>query len=568
MRAVPLVGAVAGYRRESARRDLLAGATVAALAIPSAMAYAELSGVSPVNGLYALLLPVAAYAVFGSSRQVIVGPEGSLAALTSAAVLGTAVAGSTHAAELAATLALLVGCCFVIARILRLGWVSDYFSRPVLIGYLHGVAVVLVVGQLGKLLGVPVDATEPLAQLEQVARQLEDVSGLTIAVSAASLAVLLAVQHLRPGLPAALIVVVAAIAVSAQTDLAAHGVATVGSVPSGLPKLAVPSTSVDETLGILPDAVGIFLVCFADGILTARAFAGKRAEHIRVGQEIVALGASNAAAGLTAGIPVGVSGSRTAVNDSMGARTQIAGLLSAVAVAVVLLFLTKPIAYLPKAVLGAVIVAAALSLVDLPAWRALLSTDNVEVAIAAVTAVLVVLTGVLTALIFAVGLSVIDAVRRSARPHDAVLGWVESLGRYADISLHPSARVVPGVVVYRLDDRIFFANATYFEGRVREALRGAGDPAKWLVLDFEGTTHVDATGLDTLASLIRALTAAGTQVCLARVKSPVAERLATGGIIELVGPAHLYGSVRAAVDACAEAASPSGLSNVARAGQP
>jgi MFS superfamily sulfate permease-like transporter len=436
----------------------------------------------------------------------------------------------------------------------------------VLIGYLHGVAVVLVVGQLGKLLGVPVDATEPLAQLEQVARQLGEVSGVTIAVSAASLTVLLAVRHLWPRLPTALIVVVAAIVVSALVDLAAYGVATVGTVPSGLPKIAVPATSLDETLGVLPDAVGIFLVCFADGILTARAFAGKRAEHIRAGQEIVALGVSNAAAGLTGGIPVGVSGSRTAVNDSMGARTQIAGLLSAVAVAIVLLFLTKPIAYLPKAVLGAVIVAAALSLVDLPAWRGLLSTDNVEVAIAAVTAVLVVLTGVLTALVFAVGLSVIDAVRRSARPHDAVLGWVESLGRYADVSLHRSARVVPGVVVYRLDDRLFFANATYFEGRVREALRGAGDSAKWLVLDFEGTTHVDATGLDTLASLIRALAATGIQVCLARVKAPMAERLATGGIVELVGSARLYGSVRAAVDACAQASSAaSGRSTVATA---
>ena len=215
-----------------------------------------------------------------------------------------------------------------------------------------------------------------------------------------------------------------------------------------------------------------------------------------------------------------------------------------------LLFLTEPIAYLPKAVLGSVIVVAALSLVDLDAWRGLKATDNVELAIAAVTATLVVLTGLLTALLFAVGLSVIDAVRRSARPHDAVLGWVEKLDRYADVSFHPTARLTPGVVVYRLDDRLFFANAEYFAGRVCEALRGARTETRFLVLDAEGTTHVDATGMETLAGLIGDLRRDGIDVYLARLTHSTEESLAAGGIIELLGSGHVFGSVSSAVAAC------------------
>ena len=549
-RAVPVSRQLARYRVGTARRDVLAGATVAALAIPSAMAYAELAGVDPVNGLYALLLPAVAYALLGSSRQAIIGPEGSLAALTAAAVLGLAVAGSPEAAELAALMALLTGGFFVLAFVFRVGWLADYFSRPVLIGYLHGVAVVLVVSQLGKLLGLSVEATDPLPQLAEIVRELGDVSGTTMLVGALSLAALLVLRSMLPGLPAALIIVVAAIAVSWLVDLAGHGVSVVGDVPPGLPGLALPTPPLADALRMVPDAAGLFLVCFADGILTTRAFAGKHGQHVRVGQEVLALGAANAAAGITSGIPIGVSGSRTAVNDQMGARSQVAGLVAAGAVALVLLFLTEPIAYLPKAVLGAVIVVAALGLVDLDAWRALAAADRVEVAIAAVTAALVVLTGLLTALLFAVGLSVIDAVRRSARPHDAVLGWVERLGRYADVSIHRSARLTPGVVVYRLDDRLFFANASYFAGRVREALRGAPTPPSWLVLDAEGMTHVDSTGADILASLVTDLRTGGVDVLIARLKGPVLETLEDAGIVDLLGADHVHGSVRAAVDAC------------------
>ena len=544
-RAVPVSEELPAYGGGHARRDVLAGVTVAALALPSGMAYAELAGLSPVNGLYALLLPTVAYVLLGSSRQLVIGPEGSIAALVAAAILPLAAAGSSEAVELAAALALLVAACFLAARALRLGWLADYFSRPVLIGYLHGVAVVLVVSQLGKLLGLDIAARDTLLQIGEVVRELDETSGITLAVGAAALGILIPLRYLAGRFPAALLVVVGAIGISWWLDLEDRGVAVTGSVPGGIPDVDIPIPGGGEVLLLLPAAVGIFLVSFADEILTARSFAGKHDQHVRVEQEVLAMGAANAAAGLTQGFPIGASGSRTAVSDSMGVRTQLAGLVAASTILLILLFLTEPISYLPKTVLGAVIIAAAIGLVEPKAWRALWTTDRVEVAIAAVTTVGVVAVGVLEALVFAVGLSIVDVVRRSARPHDAVLGWVEELGRYADVAVHPSARVTPGVVVYRLDDRLFFANASYFKGRVLEAVRGAPTTTHSVVFDAEAVTHVDATGLAALEGLVDALRKEGIELTVARAKTPLTASLAEFGLSGI----SLHPTVRAAVEA-------------------
>jgi sulfate permease, SulP family len=285
-RAIPVAGQLPRYRAPSARRDLLAGVTVAALALPSAMAYAEVAGLSPVNGLYALLLPTVAYVLLGSSRQLIVGPEGSVSTLVAVAILPLAAAGTAGATELAAMLALLVAACFTLARLLRLGWVADYFSRPVLLGYIHGVAVVLVIGQLGKLLGLSIDARKPLSQLWEVVRELDSVSGVTLAVAAVALGVLLALRYVMPRLPAALVVVVAAIGLSWALDLQADGVPIVGAIPAGLPSFDVPTPALQDVVHLVPAAAGIFLVSFADEILTARSFAGKRNQHVRASQEL------------------------------------------------------------------------------------------------------------------------------------------------------------------------------------------------------------------------------------------------------------------------------------------
>lgn len=549
-RAVPVSARLPGYRPHTARRDLLAGLTVAALALPSGMAYAEVAGLPPVNGLYALLLPAVLYTFLGSSRQLIVGPEGSIATLVAAAVLPLAVAGSGEASELAATLALLVAACFLLARLVRLGWLADYFSRPVLVGYIHGVAVVLVCGQLGKLLGLDIEAREPIGQLVEVAGELGDTSATTLLVGAVALAALLAARFVLPALPAALIVVAASIVVSWAVDLQGEGVAVVGTIPAGLPPVSIPTPPLEDTLKLVPAAIGIFLVCFADGILTARSFAGKHGQHVRADQELLAFSGLSAAAGVTQGFPLGASGSRTAVNDQMGARTQIAGLVAAATIALVLLFFTEPMQYLPKAVLGAVIISAAVGLVDLVAWREVGRVSRFELGIAAATTVGVIVLGVLEALVIAVVLSIVDVVRRSAQPHDAVLGWVDRLGRYADVDLHPSARLAPGVVIYRLDDRLFFANAGYVKGRVLEALRGAPEPARWIVFDAEGVTDIDATGLGSLAELEATLARDGITMVVARMKPHVRAQLAAEGLDESIGEDHFFPTVRAAVAWC------------------
>ncbi|MDA0171623.1 SulP family inorganic anion transporter [Solirubrobacter taibaiensis] len=532
-RAVPVAKELPSYRGETLQRDVTAALTVAALAIPSAMAYAEVAGLSAVHGLYALIAPAVAYAFLGSSKQLIVGPEGSLSALVAATVLGLAAAGSEEAAGLAAAMALIVAACFGLARVLNLGWVADYFSRPVLVGYIHGVAVVLVISQLGKLLGLDITARDPLPQLAEVVRELGSVQGTTLAVSAAALVLLIPARYLAPRLPIALVVVIGAIIATAWLDF---DVATVGEIPAGLPGLEVPP--LQDLATIVPGAIGLFLVCFADEILTARSFAGRRNQQVGVRQELVAMGAANAAAAFTQGLPVGASGSRTAVNDAVGARSQVSGLLAAAVVALVLLFLTAPIADLPKAVLGAVIVAACIGLIAPSQWRALYRTDRVELAIAAITTVGVIAVGVLPAIGIAVALSLVDVVRRSARPHDAVLGFVPRLGRYADVALHPSAQITPGVVVYRLDDRLFFANAGYVKGRVREALRAAPTPTHALVFDAEGVAHVDSAGLDALADISQLV----PELHIARAKSPLQERLTP-----IVPPERFHPTVRAAV---------------------
>jgi sulfate permease, SulP family len=431
------------------------------------------------------------------------------------------------------------------------GWIADYFSRPVLIGYIHGVAVVLIIGQLGKLLGLSISAQDPPAEVIEVIREITDVSLTTLAVGLACLAALLLLGWLFPKIPGPLIVVVLAIVVSATVGLAAMGVAVIGPIPAGLPSLELPDFRLGDVLTLLPAAVGIFIVAFSSEILTARSVAGRHGQHVHANTELAAMGAMNLAAGISQGFPVGASGSRTSVNDQMGARTQISGLLAAAVIALILLFLTGPMQYLPQAALGAVIVAAALGMIDISAWRGLARISRVEVAIAAITMVGVITVGVLRALLLAVALSVVDAVRRSATPHDAVLGWVERLDRYADVRLHPTAKIVPGVLVYRLDDRLFFANANYVKARIREAISGAPAPIRCLVFDAEALNHVDATGVRMLTELIESLRKESITFVFARLHGQMSDHLDEAGVLDLVGEDHLYPTVRAAVQSAA-----------------
>ena len=532
------------------RTDLLAGTTVAALALPSAMAFAELAGAPVSAGLYTLLLPVLAYAVFGSAPRVVIGPEGTVALLVATALAPLASTGSAEYAALAAMLALLVGLVFFVARLARLGWIADYFSQAVLVGYITGVAVVLILGQISKLVGVSSDQDGVLRETVDIVGNLGDANGATVIVGAVSLGLLVLVDKISRRIPGALVVVVLGIAVSWALDLAARGVAVTGPVPSGLPSFAVPDVSGSDLGALTTAAVAIFLVSFSDSILTARSFAARHHEVVDADQELLAFGFAQMASGVTQGIPVGTSGSRTAVNDGMDATSQISGLAAAGAIAVILLFLTAPIEYLPSAVLGAVIVFAASKLINSEQWRSLARSSRAEVVIAAITAVFVVTIGVLQAIIVAVVLSIADVVRRAAQPADAVLGWSAEDDRYVDVSDHVDAGVSPGVVVYRIQDRMFFANAHFFKRRLWAAVDGAPKPVRHVILDASFISDIDASAEVALREVIAGLRERNIEFHIARATVELQSRFDVVDLTDAIGADHFHATVTAAVDAC------------------
>ncbi len=549
-RFVPFARSLSGYSRDRLRTDAVAGITVAALALPSAMAYAELAGAPVSAGLYALLLPVLAYAVFGSASRVVIGPEGTVALLVATALAPLAAAGSAEYAGLAAMLALLVGVVFFAARLIRLGWVADYFSQAVLVGYITGVAVVLILGQLGKLVGVSSDQDGAIREVVDIVRHLDDANGATVVVGAVALGFLFLAARVSKRIPGALILVVLGIAASWALDLAARGVAVTGPVPSGLPSIGVPDVSGSDFGTLWLAAVAIFLVAFADAILTARSFAARHHEVVDANQELLAFGFAQAASGITQGIPVGTSGSRTAVNDDMGATSQVSGLVAALMIAVILVFLTAPIEYLPSAILGAVIVFAASKLIEPDRWRSLSRSSTAEVSIAAITALFVVTIGVLQAIVAAVVLSIIDVIRRAAQPDDAVLGWSSDEDRYVNVSEHPDAGVTPGVVVYRIQDRVFFANAHFFKRRIWAAVDGAPKPVRHVILDASFVSDIDASAEVALREVIGGLRDRNIELHLARATVDLQKRLHEVGLTEYIGPGHFHGTVEAAVASC------------------
>lgn len=549
-RFVPFARSLSGYSGDRLRTDTLAGVTVAALALPSAMAFAELAGAPVSAGLYALLLPVIAYALFGSATRVVVGPEGTIALLVATALTPLAATGSAEYAALAAMLALLVGLVFFAARLLRLGWVADYFSQAVLVGYVTGVAVVLILGQLGKLFGLSSDEDGAIREAADILRHLGDANPATVVVSAASLGFLVVAARINKRLPGALILVVLGIAASWALDLAARGVAVTGPVPSGLPSLAVPDVSSGDLGNLALPALAIFLVGFADSILTARSFAARHHEVVDANQELLAFGFAQVASGVTQGLPVGTSGSRTAVNDDMGATSQVSGLVAAMMIGAILLFLTAPIEYLPTAILGAVIVFAASKLIEPDQWSALARSSKSEVTIAAVTALFVVTVGVLQAIVAAVVLSIIDVIRRTAKPADAVLGWSSNDNRYVDVSDHPDAGITQGVVVYRIQDRVFFANAHFFKRRLWAAVDGAPKPVRHVILDGSFISDIDATAEVALREVIDGLRDRNIELHIARATAELQQRFDAVGLTESIGHDHFHGTVTAAVDAC------------------
>ncbi len=536
------------FNRSCLRPDIFAGLGVAAYLVPQVMAYATLAGLDPVVGLWASLLPLVVYAFAGTSRLLSIGPESTTAIMTAVALAPLAAGDAVTYASMAAFSALLVGCLCLIAGALRLGIIASLLSKPVLIGYLAGVAVIMIAGQLGKLLDVSVSGATPLQQLWSAVSQAGGANAASAAIGVSVIIVLLIGTRLLPRIPWPLIAVLLATAVTAAFDLVDAGVSVVGVVPQGLPPLHLP-TDLTPVLDLLGPAAGIAVVAFTDNVLTARAFA-RPGEEVDADAELRALGMANLSAGLTSGFPVSSSGSRTALARVSQARTPAYGLVTALAIACVLVFAGPLLADFPLPALGGLVVFAALKIVAFDDFRWLWHFRRSEfwLAIAAFLAVLTL--DLLVGVGFAVLLSVVAMLARVARPHAAVQGLVPGMAGMHDVGEYPTATQVEGLLVFRYDSPLFFANAQDFRERVLEAVdeRGRrGLPVRRVLLNCEAMVDVDSTAVGAMRELVAELTSAGITVSLARVHVELAELLDRAGIMPMVGRENVYPTLPTAV---------------------
>jgi sulfate permease, SulP family len=548
-RYLPGVWVFRGYQRGWLRGDLLAGVTVAAYLVPQVMAYAEVAGLPAITGLWAAVAPLVIYAILGSSRQLSVGPESSTALMTATAAAVLVAGDQQHYAEAAAALALAVGAICLICWLARLGFLANLLSHPVLIGYMAGIAVLMIVSQLGKVSGMSVDGDSTLSELRFFVTHLGQVHLPTLLVAAGSFALLVAFQRLLPRWPGPLVAMVLAAIAVAMLDLAQMGVQTVGSVPRGLPPASIPDFSTIDLSTLLPAALGVTIVAYTDNIVTARAFAAKRREEIDARQEFLALGAANLGAGLFSGFPVSSSGSRTVIGDAMGSRTQLYSLVSAAVLLLTMLFLGPALSTFPLAALGALVVYAALRLIDFAELRRIARFRRSELFLALATTAAVLIFDVLYGIAVAVGLSILDLLRRIARPHDGILGFIPGLAGMHDIDDYDTGSQMPGLLVYRYDAPLFFANAEDFKRRALAAVDAADPPVEWFLLNAEANTEIDLTAVDALDTVRRTLAERGIVFALARVKFEVREILASTGFIERIGEDKVFMTLPTAVAA-------------------
>ncbi|WIV53877.1 SulP family inorganic anion transporter [Amycolatopsis nalaikhensis] len=539
--ALPGLARLRRYRRAWLRGDVVAGVTVAAYLVPQVMAYAEVAGLPPVAGLWAAIGPLAVYALLGSSRQMSVGPESTTALMTAAVLAPLAAGDPGHYAALAAVLAVVVGCLCLLAGLARLGVLAELLSKPVLTGYMAGIAALMVASQLGKVTGVPIHGGEFLGDLGSFFTQLDRVRWPTVALAAAVLAVLYALERFVPRLPGPLAAM--ALATVAVAVLAPAGFDVVGALPAGLPP-AVSGISAEDVGQLILPAVGIAIVGFSDNVLTARAFAARRGEEIDAGQELRALAAANVTAGLLHGFPVSSSASRTALGAAVGSRTQLHSLVALAAVVLTVLFARPLLAEFPKAALGALVVFAALHLVDVRELRRFARFRPSELVLALLTTAGVLGLGVLYGVLAAVGLSILDLLRRIARPHDGILGTVPGLAGMHDVDDYPEATTEPGLVVYRYDAPLCFANAEDFRRRALAAVDGT---ARWFVLNAEANVELDVTAADALDRLRDALGRRGVVFAMARVKQDLRDDLVAAGLVAKVGEERIFPTLPTAV---------------------
>ncbi len=534
LRALPVLGGLLPVGRSQVPADVLAGITLAALGIPEVLGYAKIAGMPVVTGLYTLLLPMAVFAVLGSSRHLVVGADSATAAILGAALAGLAVAGSPQYVRLAGLAALLAGGLLLVARLARLGFLANFLSRTVLLGFLTGVGIQVAAGQLPDMLGVTVPDKSTPARLLDIARAFPQVHGADVAVSIGVIVIVLAARRITRKTPGPLIAVIAAIIVSRAADLASHGVAVLGPVPRGLPHLGLPALGWHDAAALIGTAATMFVVILAQSAATSRAYAGKYEEAFSENTDLVGLGAANVAAALSGTFVVNGSPTKTQVVDSAGGRSQLAQLTTSAVVLIVLVLLTGPLAYLPEAALAAVVFLIAAGLIDVAGMRRILASRRHEFVIALLTTAAVVIVGVEEGIVLAVVASIIDHLRHSYHPLNSVL--VKSpAGHWRPVPVLPGARTEEGLAVYRFGSSLYYANASRLIDDVT-ALTAHGSPLRWLVLDGAAIGDVDYTAASVLLRVIEHLRKRHIRFIVSTIYGPVREQLDRYGISAALGP--------------------------------
>jgi high affinity sulfate transporter 1 len=536
-----------GYQRTWLRGDVVAGVTLAAVAIPECMGYARIAGMPVVTGLYTILLPLAAFALVGSSSHLVVGADSATAAILYGGLIALAQPLSPDWLELASATALLTAALLLVARILQLGFLANFLSRTVLVGFLSGVGITLLVKELPDMLGVPSQGGGVVSELLDTVREAPMTQPATIALAVGVLAVIVLTERFAPRLPAALLAVALAIVATWALQLEQYGVQVVGEVPPGLPSFHLPNPPVSDAPQLLSTGAAILLVILAQSAATSRSFAEKYDESLDENQDLVGLCLANALAGLSSTFVVNGSPTKTAVVDAAGGRTQLAQLVTAGVTLAVLLVLTPLIAYLPNAALAALVFLIGLKLVDLDSLRQLWRLTRGAFLVTIGTLLAVVFLGVELGILLAIGLSILDHLRREYRPRDVVL--IASDGQLRAKLADPGLETQPGLIVYRFGATLFFANVDYFSERVQALAEHAPHPVRCFVFDLVSVGDIDYTAGQSLPSTLANLKRLGITVALAQADA-VQDQLRRYGIVEQVGAGSIFDSVQAAVEAC------------------
>lgn len=542
-RVIPGLANLSSYRASWLRHDLVAGLVLTALLVPQGMAYAELAGLPAITGLYTSILCLIAYALFGPSKILVLGPDSALGPMIAATIIP--IIGSRgdpgRAVALASALGLITGTMMILAAVGRLGFVADLISKPTIIGYMNGLAVTILVGQLPKLFGFSVDGNGFITELRQFVEGVADgkTVGAALAVGVFGLVLILVLQRWLPKVPAVLVAVVLSIVAAAVFDLAHHGVDLVGALPRGFPPLTIPDIAFTDLGLLVAGAAGIVLVSLTDTISTASSFAARTGDEVDGTGEMIGIGAANVAAGFFQGFPVSTSASRTAVAWQSGAKTQVTGLVGAAAIVIILVFVPGLLQDLPQPTLAAVVIAASLSLTDLAGTRHLLRVRKTEFGLSVAAFLGVVLFGVLPGIAIAVALSIINVFRRAWWPYQTVLGRVPGLAGYHDVHSYPEAELLPRCVTFRFDAPLFFANARTFKEQIRALARTDPRP-RWIIVAAEPITDIDTTAADMLRDLDEDLNAEGISLVFAEMKDPVRHKLERYELTRTIEARHFF----------------------------